>query len=200
MITLTLTINAGAGSGIATEKQLPTCWDDVTWQDFVALSDIGFGPHISTFLYANYYIAGSRYIVTGLENEKMWLVQSILDFLQTPETMLTQVVTSKVNIKAESWGKLEKAKAANILAQGNLLKCGAELVRIYTGEEIKDKPVTLALPLADFFFNSYTAFLMSISSSLKAIAAWPRKWLRACRTRANILWENLDGWVRFVTL
>jgi hypothetical protein len=155
MITVTLTIN-----GVPTKKQLPTRWDDVTWQQFVDLNEIGFDrPYEQT----KYFLGVKNNIIFNTADANVIL--QVLNFLNYPEQMLTKPVSSKVNIGNESWANLEKAKSALNAAQGDMLKCGASIANIYTDEDITARPVTEALPLVGFFLTSWKSFLKIMRNS-----------------------------------
>jgi len=142
-----------------TNYQIKTRWEDVTWAQYCKLltaKELNTRLSITTGMDAE--------IINILPFETLSNLLSLSSFVDEHEQLplLSKPYESQLNIGAETYGKLERAKLA-IKKHENSIESGARIVELYTGEKISDKPVTEVFNIVSFFLSKYQTFLNATS-------------------------------------
>lgn len=159
-----ITFEATYNSGIIKEITLPQNWSEVTWQQYVDLINHDTGS-----------VEKRLAILLGLELDDVVLFETDLlfklifeiGFTYDLETLLKHNVAPEKYkdwyIGHQPWFKLEKCKQALSGLDGkDIMNAGAEIVKVYTDEDINDKPVTEVLGAVSFFLNRSIIFMNAI--------------------------------------
>lgn len=153
--------NATKENGIVESINIPTEWSDVSWSLYIKLINEDDGT-----------IEKRIAILTGIEYEQILnlSVEDIINLIPVISFSFDLEELKKANqvpeqyknwyIGNQSWAKLEEAKQHLAKLDGkDPMNAGNDIVRIYHGEEINDKPVTEVLGLATFFLRSCINFI-----------------------------------------
>jgi hypothetical protein len=160
MITIILTIE-----GESIEKQLPTDWNDISWNTFVELQEL---PN-STLAYFAYFTNADENDLILIDNSKLYDFLSILEFLLNPKELIGKRNHPTINLQAEAWSKLEYAKQAYQLSDQNFFEAAPAMCEVYTrgkkgrGMDITKLSMPEAFPLAEHIFNQFVSFFEMFS-------------------------------------
>ena len=138
---ITVTINSRP-------KQIPTTWEDIPWKDYCEMLEKGYLK--DPVWVAAYLLGYDEGFPDGFDIDAIVFLSELLEFTRHPEEMLMVPYKSDASIANEPWSKFIAAQQALQASEGKIT-CGGKLVKIYTGEDIDQQPVTEALPKADFF-------------------------------------------------
>ena len=153
--------NAYKESGEVLAVDIPTQWDEVNWSLYLQLINEDDGT-----------IEKRISILTGIELNQVLnlsieeiinlipVISFTFDFADLEKAKAVPEKYKHWYIGHQSWAKLEEAKQILAKLEGkDPLNAAADIVRIYDGTDIKDKPVTEVLGLAAFFLRSYINFI-----------------------------------------
>ena len=153
--------NAYKDSGEVVAIDIPTQWAEVKWSLYLRLINEDDGT-----------IERRVSILTGIELNQVLnlnvedvvnlipIISFTFDFTDLEEAKKTPEKYKDWYIGHQSWAKLEEAKQVLAKLEGkDPLNAAADIVRIYDGTDINDKPVTEVLGLAAFFLRSYINFI-----------------------------------------
>lgn len=123
--------------------QLPTSWADITFNQFLDLHEIGFTnvQQVVEYFTGNFFEFSPQ-------------VYQLLDFIFSPENILSEQPACDIRIAHQSWEKFEMAKAAIEQAEGDPVLFGKQLVEIYSHQDIGPMSVPEAVGWISFFFHS----------------------------------------------
>lgn len=126
---------------------VPTNWSMVKFKDFAAFHDTG----ISLSKKLSYQTTIPEEILSNLRCADLIRILEVIQFTEgLPEFF--EPVELKTEVGNEQYIKMEQSRRA--LQNGNQWTAAIEIVKIYTGKDISELPVTEAYGYAVFFLNS----------------------------------------------
>lgn len=158
------------------EIQLPSNWADITFDQFLDLHEIGFN---NTSEIIEYF--------TGKEIEFSPEIFDMLTFVFHPEEILAELPECNIVIAHQSWEKFEMARACIDEAEGDPVRFGKLLVKIYKGKKIGPLPVPVAIGWVDFFFHSSLRLLKPIRNYRMSIKPDRKRWRIYCQMAQTTL-------------
>ena len=183
MITIQYTRN-----GKPMEKQVPTCWDDVSWEQYVRFLETERGwRQVEILIGPDFW---------DLNSDQMDVIAGLIDFLNHPNDMLIPALDPPINVAAESWEKLEKAKAILAESGGDLTRCATELVGVYAAGDLGQQPAPIALGFAYAVKKKWRRFLKTTPNFPNQPKPFRRKWRLGCLTMEVTFWKSSPGWRR----
>lgn len=152
--------NLTSADNTLTSVSVPDSWDEVTFKKYVDLVNYDKGTIESRI---SILLGISEDYINVLPSEDVLMIVPIISFtFNTEELEKSNVVPDDYKdfyIGHESWKKLEEAKQAiNALDGKDAVNAAAKIIKIYTDQDIEDKPVTEVLGLVNFFLSSYINF------------------------------------------
>lgn len=152
--------NLTSADNTLTSVSVPDSWDEVTFKQYVDLVNYDKGTIESRI---SILLGISEDYINVLPSEDVLMIVPIISFtFNTEELEKSNVVPDDYKdfyIGHESWKKLEEAKQAiNALDGKDAVNAAAKIIKIYTDQDIEDKPVTEVLGLVNFFLSSYINF------------------------------------------
>ena len=152
--------NLTSADNTLTSVSVPDSWDEVSFKKYVDLVNYDKGTIESRI---SILLGISEDYINVLPSEDVLMIVPIIAFtFDTDELIKCNVVPDQYKdfyIGHESWKKLEEAKQAiNALDGKDAVNAAAKIIKIYTDQDIEDKPVTEVLGLVNFFLSSYINF------------------------------------------
>lgn len=135
-----------------TPYQLPASWNDVTYAKYC---DIVTAQTESLSKRLSVYTGIDEATINQMKLKSLNMLADITEFLDSPDDVhdFAMPFESEINIAHESYGKLEQAKQA-IQNKPHPIIGAAEVIKIYTGEDINEQPITKAISQVAFFLLS----------------------------------------------
>jgi len=148
-------------SGNIVTMQLPQSWSEVTWDQYIDLINYDTGSlekRIAILL----GIEESDVMLFSTENI-FYLIQAVSFTFDLEELVKHNKTPEQYKdwyIGHQAWFKLEQCKQELSKLDGkDVMNAGKEIVKIYTSEDIGNKPVTEVLGLVSFFLSRYITFI-----------------------------------------
>lgn len=148
------------------KKSIPTDWDDVTFKQYVELVNFDDGTierRVSILLGIDFELVKTipAVDIAGI----IPLISFSFNFKKLEESNNVPEEYKNFNIGQQSWSKLEECNQSIAKIEGkDSINAGADIVRIYTGRDINDEPITKVLGLVNFFLRSYLDFINVLSN------------------------------------
>lgn len=129
--------------------QIPSSWNDITYAKYCDIVKAG---ELSLIDRLKVYTGLQADVINKLTLETLSRLSEIVGFMDRPEdvAVLATPYKGKENIETAAYWKLEKAKLI-IKERGNPLFAGVDVVKLYTGDDIADKPILSVYDQACFF-------------------------------------------------
>lgn len=152
--------NLTSEDNVITSVSVPESWNEVTFKQYVELVNYDKGTIESRIAIL---LGLSENEVNNLQSSDVFMIVPIISFtFDTKDIIECNVVPDEYKdyyIGHQSWKKLEEAKQAiNALDGKDAVNAASKIIKIYTDQDIDDKPVTEVLGLVNFFLISYINF------------------------------------------
>lgn len=150
---------------VVKDVQVPTSWNDVTWEMFIRLAKEDDGTVESRIAVL---LDLDRELIDLIPADDVIKLIPVIHFIYDTTAIQSEEIPEGYEgwyIGHESWSKLEKAKQEIAkYKEENIIEAGREVVKIYTGEDIVDKPITEVLPLVNFFLANCINFMTALKN------------------------------------
>ena len=129
---------------------IKTSFKEMTWGHFVAVISA------NNVLDRVAILSGiEREIIEAMPLERLSELMGMVSYFDEVESVaiIANKYQSDLVIGHETYGKLEQAKNQLKKHQANPMKAGAAIVKIYTGEDIENKPLLEVYGMVSFFLS-----------------------------------------------
>ena len=157
-------------SGNINNKQvnIPTSWQDVTFEKYIAFLDCETSlSQVSTLLDMPVTV------LDKLNSEGLGAILMAMSFMQESPAAYSSELPN-VDIGKESYEKLELSKAA-LMAVDKPYKALIKIVKIYTNVDYSQMPTSIANPIAAFFLTSCLSSLNDTKDLTNTHQAQPKQ-------------------------
>lgn len=141
------------------QYSFPTSWKDITFQRYVQLVCC---EEKLVWKRAAFMLGIDESLFNDMDVSQLIQLLSIIEFMDDTDFVYgiaTPYVNESFNIGHDTYGKLEQAKQALSKAGKHPIKAGAEIVNIYTGEDINAMPVIEVIAKCAFFLTALESSL-----------------------------------------
>jgi hypothetical protein len=135
-----------------TPYELHSNWNDITYDKYCSIVSCEKEHWVKRL---SVYTGIDDAMLNKLNLKSLVYITEIVSFMDSPEDVyaFAQPYESEINIGHESYGKLEEAKQA-IKNQLHPIMGAAQVVKIYTAEEINQKSITEVMGCVAFFLTA----------------------------------------------
>lgn len=164
-------------------KELRSNWNDVTYDGYCAIVVCQGEPFTKRL---SVYSGIDETILNKLTMKSVNAIAEIVEFMDSPDDVHAFALPyeSEIDIGTETYGKLEASKTA-LRGKKHPLEGSAEMIKIYTDEDINDKPITQVIGKVSFFLLALE-YSWSNSSGLLNMNPPMKNWKQVLKNLAHL--------------
>lgn len=135
---------------------LPTRWDDISWNDYLYL--YGLGEQNNFYNHLCYFLKVQSIDLNLIKPDYLIYLHELLSYLMDYRLMVVYQSDLNISLPDEAYKKFAAAKQTLEIYEGDYIKAGERLVLIYADKSINAIPVTKALGYVSDIYNQFTNF------------------------------------------
>jgi len=151
-----------------TDYNLKTNWNEVDYSEYCNIINIKEDKENTLLKRVSNYSGIEYSILEKLSATQLAFIIDIVKFMDEPEFVYDfaeRFEEPALQVANETYGKMEAAKTA-LMQYKNPLLAGADIVEIYSGEDIRKQPITKSINRVSFFLSSLNYSLNGLSGSM----------------------------------
>ena len=150
------------------DYELKTNWNEVSYSEYCNIISAKEDNSNNLLQRISIYSRIEYSVLELLSATQLAYIMDIVKFMDEPEFVYEfaeRYEEPALQVAIESYGKMEAAKSA-LMQYKNPLLAGADIVEIYSGEDIRKQPITKSINRVSFFLSSLNYSLNGLNGSM----------------------------------